>query len=103
MQSHRLQRLDSDYFDTDGGISVEKVAGNLNLSEQEVLDYVEDMNVEVTERPGLRPKLELFAEIEAIDLQRIAESQEAARLEFEAQEDERVTKDITRARNLNLF
>jgi len=101
--SHKMQRLDSDYFEASGGISISKIAGNLSLTEQEVMDCVEDMNIEVTERPGLRPKLELFAEIEAIDVQRLQEIAEAQQLEFEEQENERVTRDIIRAKNLNLI
>lgn len=101
--THQRQAPTSDYFKSDGGVSIDKVAAHLGFTKSEVQSEIQGMQVEITSRPGLRPKTLLFDEITAIDQQAIEdaliESQEA----FELQENDRVKKDITRAKVLNLI
>lgn len=72
--SHLKQRVDSDYFSVNGGVSIEKVAQNINLAVNIVLADATILqnqgDLELTDRNpgvGLRATTQLFVTLAAID------------------------------------
>lgn len=106
IQNHLKQSADSAYFDTDGGVSCEKVCQHLQLTKIELLEAVEDMAIEVIDRTdtlqGLRPQQDLFDEIEAIDAQRVSDADALEAQEAQTAYDNQVKDFIKRAKELGL-
>lgn len=106
IQNHLKQSADSAYFDTDGGVSCEKVCQHLGLTKTELEEAIEDMAVEVITRKvgdGLRPEQDLFDEIEALDTQRAEDANALETQQAQIAYDNQVKDYIKRAKELGLI